>query len=248
MTGYIKVYRERLEVIFAKDPTMVTVWMLLCMQVRFRETVTDGIPLLPGQVLTSCSAIANACNIDKNRAHYILRWLESAGMIHRENIRNRYSLITVIDPDEKSSKPSSSAQKSTAAPQPVGEQRKAYGIHGNVRLTADERQRLAQRTPLADIYIDNLSAYKKRNNKDYNDDFSVLYEWICKDELNEKRNDARQTADRLHREKEQSARQENAPTPAVLKQDLPDTPASYDLERAEYLARTTVPKVKKRKR
>ena len=44
------------------------------------------------------------------------------------------------------------------------------------------------------------------------------------------------------------ARKQNGPSPAVLKQDLPDTPASYDLERAEYLARTTVPKVKKRKR
>ena len=100
MTGFIKVYREQLDTVLLKNPAMMQVWIFLCEQARFRKTEKDGIDLLPGQLLMSAGTIARACGLKEDRARYILLCLEKQGLIRRQNIRNRYSLITVLEPSE----------------------------------------------------------------------------------------------------------------------------------------------------
>lgn len=112
MKGFIKVYREPLFAGLLQQPAMLQVWLFLSCEVWFRKTVIDGIEILPGQALVTMGEIAQACNLQERKVRYALDCLEKKGLIHRENIRNRHSLITVLDPTENRTV---QAQKTTAA-------------------------------------------------------------------------------------------------------------------------------------
>ena len=114
------------------------------------------------------------------------------------------------------------------------------GICRNVYLTDEEKRILQERSSIANLYIDNLSAYKRRTNKQYADDFSVLCEWICKDEINAANNAAMRPA-QPQRDKEYTYKK------GYEKQSWETAPASYDLELAERMARESVPVLRKRR-
>ncbi len=248
--SFFKIYRQPFYALM-KNPLTLQVWVFLCAQARFTQAEVDGIEIQPGQLLTTANAIATECCMEQGKVQSILRYLAAEGFIRRENIRNRYTLITVLEPGEQQE-----AKKEKTAPltaqQPFAEQAEAtplnektgYGIGQNVFLLAEEKRKLSLRTALADIYIDKLSVYKSRTGKEYESDYYVLCEWILQDELNDKRNTAQRTAERGPREKGQAYE----PLTADQKLFLPATKASYDLERAEYNALTCVPTETKRKR
>ncbi len=328
MSGFIKVYREQLQSDLFRNPAVLYVWIFLCEQARFKATVQDGIEIHPGQVLISASEIGRNCRLKEGRVRYILGNLEKNGLIRRQNIRNRYSLITVLDPSAQNDVQdtndaaqtgvapaandhndtrsdvthtacdphSDSVAGTTCAPQPTavpyadrsafftcvpstdsvptdGMQTKtqltpsagsiptaatenmqkqpekgsktAFGLFGNVLLSSEEKRILSERSACSDNYIDNLSAYKKRTKKEYEDDFTVLCEWISKDDISEKRAAARQAAQQLKNTKEKTAVDINA-APRCVQMLSDSSPASYDLERAERQARESVPKLRKR--
>lgn len=249
--SFFKIYRQPFYALM-KNPLTLQVWVFLCAQARYMETETDGILIRPGQLLTTGNEIATECNMPLNKVQTVLRYLETEGFIRRENIRFRYTLITVLEPGEqqeakKADRPAPMPQlfptKSEQPKLPENE-KTACGIGKNVFLREEERRELWLRSELADIYIDKLSAYKSRTKKEYESDYYVLCEWILQDELNEKRNAANRTAEWIPRKKEHT----NEPLSADQRLFLPATKASYDLERAEYLARTSVPTETKRKR
>lgn len=272
MSGFIKIYRELLHSDLLRNPDMMLVLIFLCKQARYKKTIQDGIEILPGQVLISAGEIARVCSLNKNRVNYILRCLEKDGLIRRENIRNRYSLITVTEPQAQQEKvpsvpvqppqrpvtvrPQTPAPTAPAAPaqpasadvqdQPENAAKTGFGTFGNVYLTVREKAALQERCAFSDSYIDNLSAYKQRTHKAYADDYSVLCEWISKDDINEKRGAAKQAALQLRREKEKTAKENKSEEPCAKNHFMPG-PASYDLEAAEERARTSVPKLKKRR-
>ena len=272
MTGYIKVYREALHSGALKNPAAMQVWIFLNENARFRKTEQDAIEILPGQLLISVAAIARACSLPPHRVRYILTCLEKDGLIRRENIRNRYSLITVTEPQAQQEKvpsvpvqppqrpvtvrPPTPAPTAPAVPaqpasadvqdQPENAAKTGFGTFGNVYLTVREKAALQERCAFSDSYIDNLSAYKRRTHKAYADDYSVLCEWISKDDINEKRGAAKQAALQLRREKEKTAKENKSVEPCAKNHFMPG-PASYDLEAAEERARTSVPKLKKRR-
>ena len=248
--SFFKIYRQPFYALM-KNPFALQVWVFLCAQARFTQAEVDGIEIQPGQLLTTANAIATECCMEQGKVQSILRYLAAEGFIRRENIRNRYTLISVLEPGEQQE-----AKKEKTAPptaqQPFAEQAEATplnekiacGIGKNVFLREEERRELWLRSELADIYIDKLSAYKSRTKKEYESDYYVLCEWILQDELNEKRNAANRTAEWIPRKKEHT----NEPLSADQRLFLPAAKASYDLERAEYLARTSVPTETKRKR
>ena len=291
MTGYIKIYREQLQAEILKNPQVLLVWFWLCTQARFRATEQDGIAVQSGQLLTTENAVAEACAMEKNRVHYVLCSLEKEGLIRRDAIRNRYTLITVLTPNEGEAVQGSAAAsepfaepepmptaateptKSTAseatigvsepteipAPEPTenaadgakkesvsqtpenGAKRR-YGLCNNVYLTDEEKRLLCARSADYELYIDNLSAYKRRTHKTYDDDFSVLCEWMCKDAIRERQTAAQQPARPPRPEREQTAAQRVPPTAKTASADG----ASYDLEEAERIARERVPVLRKR--
>ncbi len=253
MKSYFRIYRESLHCELMKDREILQVWIHLCDLARFKKTVIDGMEILPGQLLTSAGAIAQECDLNRNRVLYILRCLEKNGFIRWENIRNSCSLITVLEPTEKQvtqvKKPTFLPKNATVEPtkeiiEPEEhEQKDCCGLFSNVYLTKKEKRSLQERNVLADSYIEKLSAYKRRTNKMYDDDFAVLCEWISGDEISKS-------------EKQQTTAEkpvnESRPKPSLsryrdMNTDFFTAPASYDLEKAEALARSTVPVLRKRK-
>lgn len=288
MTGYFKLYRETLRAGLLKKSDELQVWIFLCEQARFRETVEKGIALQPGQALLSSGIIARACCLDRNRVQYILRSFEKRGLIRMESMRNRCTRITIRNPDEKQEVPPAAEaetesyamhtkekkikeeenekeekekkENSTHTPAQT-EEKECCGLCMNVYLTAEEKQILHEKSELAEYYIDNLSAYKRRTHKNYDDDFAVLCEWISKDLIREKQEAARMAAVQLRQEKDRQGREremqnrekerycERASTsPSYVDTNFFTAPASYDLEAAERQARESVPVLRKRKR
>ena len=291
MTGYIKLYREQLQAEILKNPQVLLVWVFLNEQVRFRQAVQNGIEVLPGQVLLTAVYIAQKCNLTVRQVRYCLKRFEQEGLIRMQNIRNRYTLITVLTPNEGEAVQGSAAAtepfaepepmptaaieptKSTAseatigvsepteipAPEPTenaadgakkesvsqtpenGAKRR-YGLCNNVYLTDEEKRLLCTRSADYELYIDNLSAYKRRTHKTYDDDFSVLCEWMCKDAIRERQTAAQQPARPTRPEREQTAVQRVPPTAKTASAGG----ASYDLEEAERIARERVPVLRKR--
>lgn len=131
-------------------------------------------------------------------------------------------------------------KQADAPVQPENGAKTACGMFGNVYLSAEEKRLLRQYSAAYESYVNNLSAYKKRTGKTYTDDFTLLMEWISKDDIRQKR----AAADRTEQEKS---------APAAVRAPLPryaylesSEPASYDLEKAERQARESVPKLRKR--
>ncbi len=114
MTGFYKVDRELLHTKLLKDPSMLQVWSLLSSVVRFTETEIDGIRVLPGQVLLSVHSIAAACNLTDHTVRCALERLEKQNLIRRQNVRYRYSLITMLDASEQAEpQPTAPSEKKT---------------------------------------------------------------------------------------------------------------------------------------
>ena len=304
MTGYIKLYREQLQTEILKNPQVLLVWVFLNEQVRFRQAVQNGIEVLPGQVLLTAVYIAQKCNLTVRQVRYCLKRFEQEGLIRMQNIRNRYTLITVLTPNEgeavqgsaaasepiaepepmptaaiepTKSTPSEAtigvseptaaepvptaaepvptaaepeptenaadgAKKESVSQTPENGAKRRYGLCNNVYLTDEEKRLLCTRSADYELYIDNLSAYKRRTHKSYDDDFSVLCEWMCKDAIRERQTAAQQPARPTRPEREQTAAQRVPPTAKTASADG----ASYDLEEAERIARERVPVLRKR--
>ena len=250
MAGYIKIYRDVLDTVLFQKPVLLQMWLWLNKNARYVKTEQEGIEIFPGQVLVSASELAKSVNLTERRVRYILDCLEEMELIRRENIRNRYTLITLVNPDELSNvkkaklpePPECKEVRPTPVAPPESVRKTSCGVFSNVYLTAEEKEKLKQRCLTADSYIDRLSAYKQRTQKQYNDDFAVLCEWISKDEITAS---AKQTTVEPKREKERPAKLSLSRYP-IADTDFATAPASYDLEKAERIARTSVPTVKKR--
>lgn len=275
MSGFFRIYRAHMRPEVFTNPAMLQVWIYLSMHARFKATVEDGIEILPGQVLLSAGEIASECHMTQDSVrHYLLRF-EKLGMINRQSIRNRYTLITILEPDEESTaaaaKPAVCKHKKSACAVPViteeadvpqmsavtekadvsempeNTPKIACGPNNNVYLTDEENRSLHEKTDVADLYIEKLSAYKKRTGKTYHDDYSVLCEWICEDAIKGKLAAAKQVADQPHREMKQAEKEKKTEVPCRENHYMPG-PASYDLASAQAYADTHVPTLRKRRR
>lgn len=246
MAGYIKIYRDILDSVLFRKPVLMQIWLLLAKEARYVKTVQDGIEVQPGQVLITISELAKCSKQPERRVRYVLDCLEEMELISCANIRNRYTLITLSNPDELHGVRMKDVKKptETTTAQPEEVKKAAYGEFGNVYLTDDEKRRLKERTTAADSYIDRLSAYKRRTDKVYNDDFAVLCEWISKDDITA----AGKPAIEPKADKHQAPEKTNLSQYPGSNTDFMTSPASYDLAKAEMIARTTVPTLRKRKR
>ncbi len=247
MSGFIRIYRDALDTDLLYKPYLLQVWMYLNMQARYVRTVQDGVEILPGQLLLTAGEIAHACRLKENNVRYALACLEKRRLIRCENIRNRHSLITILNPAEaQTAQAERVSQQPTVQPQPQPQpQKECCGICMNVYLTKEEKRTLQERSPAADNYIDNLSAYKRRTGKEYKEDFPVLIEWMCKDEIKKTQSDE-PPHDEPPRIRQDAPKREQA-GPQYDRHGLTTT-TSYDLELAEYIARTSVPVLRKRNR
>ncbi len=112
--GFVKVPRA---VMFRKefsDPVLFYAYFALMSNVRFTKNTVDGITVNEGQLLMSKTQLSELFRVPVSRTRSILDRFEKMGGIKRENIKNRYTLITVLAPfvtGEKSKSEASSDKK-----------------------------------------------------------------------------------------------------------------------------------------
>lgn len=215
---------------------------------RFKEAYIDGVEVKVNQILISKTELAKQLGYTLAQTRRILDNFTRAGGIKTENIRNKYTLITVLEPFLSGErKPHSMTGKSStkSVPEKITEikvsdnienicddekikaenGKTAYGKFNNVYLTDDEYYDFCRETKNADNYINSLSAYLVNNTgKSYNNHYALLLNKIYEEQLK---------GGFAGKEKEEPKCDPNV---------------SYDLKRAEDRARQHVPKLVKRKR
>lgn len=96
--GFVKVPRAILSRKEFSDPALFYAYFVLMSSVRFVETEIDGIRVGVGQLLISKSQLASLFGMSLSRTRSTLERFEKMGGITRENIKNKYTLITVLKP------------------------------------------------------------------------------------------------------------------------------------------------------
>ncbi len=299
---FVKVSRNILNTPYYKDASLLKAWMGLVLSVRFQPYTYDGIDVGVDEVLLKKNEVAELFGTEKRRALTILKRMERDGLIEFRNIKNRYTLIKILNADfsfprkkkerergeeknrysegvfadentvcdgkeeeifyksEKRYEPRQTSSH-TAAQNETGintsgkrkeeaeinkkssaeavKTKSAYGEFNNVFLTKDEYASLVNQFSEAGIFISKLSAYLASNpSKKYPNHYAVILSWY-NDYLLEK------TGKTASSGGAGSYRDLNR----VKNEDVePDPTASYDIKRAEMLARRCVPPVKKRNR
>ena len=242
---FVKVSRNILNTPYYKDASLLKAWMGLVLSVRFQPYTYDGIDVGVDEVLLKKNEVAELFGTEKRRALTILKRMERDGLIEFRNIKNRYTLIRILNADfsfprkKKERERGEEAEINKKSSAEAVKTKSAYGEFNNVFLTKDEYASLMNQFSEAGIFISKLSAYLASNpSKKYPNHYAVILSWY-NDYLLEK------TGKSASSGSVGSYRDLNR----VKNEDVePDPTASYDIKRAEMLARRCVPPVKKRNR
>lgn len=236
-------------------------YTMLMRSLRFRETSIDGVEVGVNQLLISKPELARRCNLTVSKVRRMLGAFQDIGGIRCENIRNKYTLITFLDPfiykteNDKGGKgnpPAVSVQADEYIELSVKEEGtgkkeednrelsskndrgelKGYGRFNNIYLSYDEYSALKAEFSNADTVINKLSAYLENHpEKSTNNHYAQVLGWF----FNEKELNAANNAPGCLNHKKG-------------KVCTPDPDASYDIQRAEQRAWEKVPVFKKRER
>ncbi len=243
---------ERYEVF--NDMDSLGFYTVLMRSLRFRETYIDGVEVGVNQLLISKPELARRCNLTVSKVRRMLKEFQEVGGIRCENIKNKYTLITFLEPfiykndsdkGGKGNPPPLSAQAEDNSDICVREEAgsvsdksnvntvvskrgvlKEYGRFKNIYLSEDEYSALKAEFSNADNVLNKLSVYLKNHpEKSTKNHYAQLLGW----HYNEKeQNTANNAMGSLNYQKEKTY--------------TPDPTASYDIERAEARAKAGVPK------
>lgn len=247
--GFITIPREVLKFEIFEDMDALGFYTRLKCDLRFREAYIDGVDVGVNSILISKPELAKRTNMTVAKVKRLLKVFQELGGIRCENIKNKYTLITFLDPflidsDDKGGKENppaaavqakeidieeetsceSSTCETVKASEPERGELNAYGKFYNVYLSAEELNSLKRDFPFTDKVLDKLSAYLYNfSYKSEKNHYAQLYKWL----LNERNQD--------------SAFSSFADASSGKKVIQPDPDASYDIVRAEERARKSVP-------
>ena len=257
--GFITIPRSILRYEVFQDLDALGFYTRLKCDLRFRETQVDGVDVGANSILISKPELAKRTNMTVAKVKRLLRNFQEIGGISCENIRNKYTLITflqpfLIDTDKVGNENPPAAQVPMADYIDIAEsvhtdsaekrspetdisergELRAYGRFQNIFLSYEEYLSLRNDYHFTDRVIEKLSSYLKSHpEKSECNHYAQLYRWLC--------NEREQSmADNALGAMNGSSRNSNCCTP--------DPNASYDIRRAEERARKSVPKLKMRER
>lgn len=98
LTGFVKTPRNILYSDYLYDERLLRAWVVITLCMRFKSTVIDSIPLEEGDALFTKDELSELLGVDKRTVRTILGRMSRDGLIRYINIRNSYTLISVIDP------------------------------------------------------------------------------------------------------------------------------------------------------
>lgn len=130
--GFVKVPRGISGWREFSDPALFYAYFALMSNVRFTETVIEGIPVRVGQLLISKSQLSELFGMSVSRTRSTLERFERMGGIKKQNIRNKYTLITVLKPfltgeKDKNSRPENKSTK-----------KQSFGEHADISAGRQE--------------------------------------------------------------------------------------------------------------
>ncbi len=96
---YTKISRNILNTPYYDNSSLLRAWIGLIMSVRFQPAVIDGIEVGVNEILLRKNELQDVFGANKRRAYDILKRMEYDGLITWINIRNKYTLIKVIEED-----------------------------------------------------------------------------------------------------------------------------------------------------
>ena len=94
---FIKLDRNILDSSYFSDADTLRVWITLLILAAHKNTEVNGIELKRGQLLTTSSALCDRLGISLKRLRTILDRLEKDGSVTRESVKNRYTIITIVN-------------------------------------------------------------------------------------------------------------------------------------------------------
>ncbi len=245
-----------------RDMDSLGFYTVLKCSLRFRETYIDGVEVGVNQLLISKPELARRCNLTISKVRRMLKEFQEIGGIRCENIKNKYTLITFLEPfigktesdkGGKGNPPAVTAQaeeyidvpgieesngkketdNAVTAPKNDRGELLAYGRFHNVYLSADEYESLKEDFCDRDAAIEKFSAALANKPEDANKNhYAILYQ--------------KSLYEKEDREKQRSCNNLSGVFATGNSSYQPDPNASYDLRRAEARARASVPVLKKR--
>lgn len=96
LSGYVKLHRSLLEWTWHDEPETLSVWIHLLLLASFKQTDWHGIPLQPGQVITSRDSLAKMTGLTDRKVRTALTRLKSTGSLTIKST-NRYTLISLVN-------------------------------------------------------------------------------------------------------------------------------------------------------
>ncbi len=94
--GFVVIPRRLVTSDFFNDNEKFAILIKLFFEVRFRETNVNGIDIGVNQFICTKADLAERMNINERKLKYILERFQRAGLIKTENIKNKYTLITLL--------------------------------------------------------------------------------------------------------------------------------------------------------
>lgn len=238
--GFVAIPRKVAKTKVFNEHEKFGILVKLIFKARFREGEAAGVKLNVNQFLCTKKHLADEFHMSENKLRSILVYFEKYGYIKMENIKNKYTRITISEDiisnysaPYKDGEKSSGTRKGKAPVDSTADvinindapELKGYGEFKNVMLTEEQYRLFSLKTSQCDRFINKLSAYLINHpKKKYESHYALLISEF---------------------EDKQLSMPGNASAVSEKPNIFNDGP-SYDIQRAEQWARTHVPKVKKR--
>jgi len=142
--GFVKVTRELLQTESWNNSERVKLYILILSHAKYKDhnVIRFGynIQLIPGQLLTTVSDLAVEMKVSAKTIRGHLQALERDGLIKRESLHNRFTIITIVASENGKSK---GKPRGTPMEQPMGTLNTLYSVNYECNGNADhlsERQ------------------------------------------------------------------------------------------------------------
>lgn len=202
MSGYVRAWRSLVDWEWYKDTNTKCLFLHLLLTANHAEARWEGIPIKPGQLITSSSSLAKAIGLSRQNVRTSLTKLKSTSEITIKST-NQYILVTIVNwefyqsdaplltsettTDSTSDQPATNQRLTTNKKNKKDKKEKhttnmgktPYGSQNNVMLTEGEISKLRDEfEDLADEAVEFLSSYIVEKDYQSESHYLAIRRWV----------------------------------------------------------------------